>query len=159
MHCAQARNSIALLIGNDLEDNDRPEVERHLSQCKSCQSYYDDLNKSHLQLQSIAPEDSGIHQVNLWNDLEPAVRLANSSRSTKRFNGWIAGLAIAATVMAMFAISGDFGPVKYRSQDSGFAPSSNVNWGPSANPSFEQNPDLTVPPLKERETPADVELQ
>lgn len=152
MHCAQARNLVALLIGNDLEDNDRPEVERHLSQCKSCQDYHESLNASHQQLQSIAPEDSGIHSVNLWADLEPAVRLANSGRSSKRFNGWIAGLAIAATVMAMFAISGDFGPVRYNDQNSGFMPPSSVNWEAPANPNIEQKQDPTFSlPIKERE--------
>lgn len=118
MHCAQARNLIALLVGDDLDGSDRPEVERHLSQCSGCQSYHNGLTKTHQELQSISSVDADTSSPSLWEQMRPAVRLANAERGNRRFNGWVAGLAIAATVMAMFAISGDFGPVRYQNQSS-----------------------------------------
>ncbi len=127
MHCAQARNLIALLVGDDLADTDRPEVERHLSQCSSCHSYHTDLAGTHSQLQELSSEDSGVTSPSLWPEMEPAVRLANAGRGGRQFNGWVAGLAIAATVMAMFAIAGDFGPVRYQNERSDIAPNM-INW-------------------------------
>ncbi len=127
MHCAQARNLIALLIGDDLADTDRPEVERHLSQCSSCHSYHADLVGTHSQLQELSLKDSGVASPSLWPEMEPAVRLANAGRGGRQFNGWVAGLAIAATVMAMFAIAGDFGPVRYQDERSDIAPNM-ISW-------------------------------
>ena len=127
MHCAQARNLIALLVGDDLADTDRPEVERHLSQCSSCHSYHTDLVGTHSQLQELSSKDSGVAASSLWPKMEPAVRLANAGRGGRQFNGWVAGLAIAATVMAMFAIAGDFGPVRYQNESSYTSPTM-INW-------------------------------
>lgn len=122
MHCSQARNQIALLVGDDIDDSDRPEVERHLSECKSCHSYRDGLASTHEQLQMLSAEDSGVMSASLWPEMEPAVRLANSDRGSRRLNGWAVGLAVAATVMAMFAMSGDLGPVRYDDGNSEMSP-------------------------------------
>lgn len=139
MHCSQARNQIALLVGDDLGESDRPEVERHLSQCKACNSYQADLLATHQQLQTLSAEDSGVISGSLWPKLEPAVHLAASEHGARRFNGWVAGLAIAATVMAMFAISGDFGPVRYENNSSEMD-SSLIHWNGAASNKTEPTP-------------------
>ncbi len=123
MHCAQARNQIALLVGDDIADTERVEVEQHLSQCKSCCDYRSGMKDAHNVLQTFAAEDSGVVSApSLWAEMQPAVRL-ESTRKAKRFNGWIAGLCVAALVMAMVAISGDLtssGGVGFESEDPGF---------------------------------------
>lgn len=123
MHCAQARNQIALLVGDDIADTDRLEVEQHLSQCNACREYKNGVAQSHQVLQTFAAEDSGVIPAgSLWEEMQPAVKL-ESSRKTRRFNGWVAALAVAALVMAMVAISGDLAPdggVGFEPAESGF---------------------------------------
>ncbi len=106
MQCAQAKNLIALLVGDDICDPDRPGVERHLSECGSCKTYHDQLAGTQQQLCSLASctetESPGI-----WKDLQPQIRLASDNKSTKRSNRWAVALSVAAMVMAMFVISKD----------------------------------------------------
>jgi len=107
MHCAQARNQIALLVGSDIADSDRIEVEQHLSACQACCQYRGEIAESHAVLQDFAAEDSSNAPTpGLWKQVQPAVKL-ESLRQTRRFNGWLVGLCVAALVMAMVKISGD----------------------------------------------------
>ena len=130
MHCAQARNLVALLIGDDIGDSDRPEVQSHLAECDSCKTYHSELLVTQQQLMTVAAE-SDVRSPGLWTALKPQVQLANKNQSTKQFNGWVAALAVAATVMAMFAISSDMTPVQ---SDNAAAP----QFSPTAAPvSFE----------------------
>ena len=110
MHCAQARTQIALLVGSDLPEGDRPEVQRHLLQCKTCSQYHRELVDLHQKLQLISADDATPQAVSIWDDIAPQIQLASANRQTRSFNGYVAGLAVAATVMAMFAISGNVGP-------------------------------------------------
>ena len=122
MHCAQARNLVALLVGDDISDADRPEVERHIAECSSCKSYHAGLLETQNQLLSVAAEPTA-KSPGLWADLQPKVQLASQGRSAKQFNGWAAALAVAATVMAMFAISSDMTPVQSANTVPEFSPS------------------------------------
>ncbi len=136
MHCAQARNQIALLVGNDIADSDRIEVEQHLSACKPCCQYRAEISESHAVLQDFAVEESGNTQApGLWEQLQPAVRL-EGARQTKRFNGWLVGLCVAALVMAMVKISGDLttGSAPFEDGGPGFGGTSVVNETPGQSP-------------------------
>ena len=137
MHCAQARNQIALLVGSDIADSDRIEVEQHLSACQACCQYRGEIAESHAVLQDFAAEDSSNTQApGLWEQMQPAVKL-ESARQTKRFNGWLVGLCVAALVMAMVKISGDLtttGSDPFEGGSSGFGGMSVVNEVPGQPP-------------------------
>ncbi|MFK7821107.1 MAG: anti-sigma factor [Planctomycetaceae bacterium] len=125
MHCAQARNLVALLIGDDIGDSDRPEVERHVAECSGCKAYHAGLIQTQQQLLAVAAEPL-VKAPGLWADLQPKVQLASQGRSNKQFNGWAAALAVAATVMAMFAISSDITPVQSANDAPKFSPSASA---------------------------------
>ena len=110
MHCAQARNQIALLVGGDLDDFGLHEVERHLGMCRNCTDYRQRMEVLRSQLEAVGSADSVSRGDSLWPALEPAVRVAERDRLVRRFNGWVAGVAIAATVLAMVTISRDYEP-------------------------------------------------
>lgn len=129
MHCAQARNLIALMVGDDLEATDRPEVERHLSQCRSCNEYRTNMTQVQQQLQSVSAEDSDAAPPGLWPTIAPVVQLESSSRNARRFNGWIAAMAIAASVMALVTISNDLVTPRYETQQQ-LMPGSGARFGP-----------------------------
>ena len=130
MHCAQARTQIALLVGSDLPEGDRPEVQRHLLQCKTCSQYHRELVDQ---------------AVSIWDDIAPQIQLASANRQTRSFNGYVAGLAVAATVMAMFAISGNVGPDSQFEDSGAMAPvwNSSVSHTPFVRPTEE----IPHPPL------------
>lgn len=100
------------MVGNDLDAVDRPEVERHLAQCTPCHDYHSGMVRLRSELEA-AGADPGETSDSLWPVIRPAVCLESSNRSARRFNGWIAGLAVAASVMAVITISNDFVPASF----------------------------------------------
>lgn len=55
MKCNEIRELLSLYIDQMLDDNQRSDVEKHLSGCEACQKEYDDLNEIHLLLNEMEP--------------------------------------------------------------------------------------------------------
>lgn len=110
MQCVDARNQIALLVGDDLDSTSRSAVEEHLSSCESCRQYQQSMVEARTALESVRALDSeGDTSESLW----PAIRSEIESGAVRTVPGqtvknrFVAALAIAATLLAAVWISKD----------------------------------------------------
>lgn len=55
MKCDEIRELLSLYIDQMLDDNQRSDVEKHLSGCEACQKEYDELNEIHILLNEMEP--------------------------------------------------------------------------------------------------------
>ena len=100
MNCKRAKLSIALAVGNDLDDAAAGELQQHLAGCTSCRMHRRELESSLGALQT--PPDSELFaaQDSVW----PTVLGRLPSRREQRFNGWIPAAALAAAALMMISI-------------------------------------------------------
>ena len=106
MQCAEAKNLIALLVGDDIGDGERPKIQQHLSVCDGCQRYRDEIQESQRQLLTLAT-CADTDSPGLWVEVQSKVRVAEEAQPAKRSNKWTVALCTAALVMAVIGISKD----------------------------------------------------
>jgi hypothetical protein len=105
MNCKQAKEKVALLIGNDLDASAVGEVQKHLGQCAGCREHLQQLSSCLEVLQVPAASAFRVEGESLWPQI--SVRLASPSAGQKphRLNGWAPTLAVAAACTAMFWVA------------------------------------------------------
>ena len=104
MNCKRIQSLIALLVGNDLDDAETLQVERHIATCPHCRAYHQEMQASYEALQNSADETVYESQPSLWPQLSARLFPTTTPQNTRSqaFNGWIPALAItAATLMIM----------------------------------------------------------
>src|SRR5271155_2227744 len=105
MNCKQAKEKLALLIGNDLDASAVGEIQKHLGQCAGCREHLQRLSSCLEVLQ--VPVAGAFHAEgeSLWPRI--SVRLASPSAGQKphRLSGWAPTLAVAAACTAMFWVA------------------------------------------------------
>jgi hypothetical protein len=105
MNCKQAKEKVALLIGNDLDASAVGEVQKHLAQCAGCREHLQRLSSCLEVLQ--VPAAGAFHEdgESLWPRI--SVRLASQAPVEKphRLSGWAPTLAVAAACAAMFWVA------------------------------------------------------
>lgn len=111
MNCKRAKLSIALAVGNDLDDAADGELQQHLAGCTSCRMHQRELENSLGALQTGPEEDVFAAQDSVW----PAVLGRLPSTREQRFNGWIPAAALAAACLMMISIINE--PPRYGSAD------------------------------------------
>ncbi|MCA9117719.1 MAG: hypothetical protein KDA79_21760, partial [Planctomycetaceae bacterium] len=102
MNCKQAKHSVALRAGEEMQD-DGP-LREHLTVCTSCSDYRHRLHRSLHALRSCSsiPAAEEQHPTSLWPELSARLRRARlQTLPAARFNGW---LPAAATVAACLLI-------------------------------------------------------
>jgi hypothetical protein len=105
MNCKQAKEKLALLIGNDLDASEIGNVQRHLGQCTGCREHLQRLSSCLEVLQVPAAGAFRADEESLWPRI--AVRLAspNAGQKPHRLSGWGPTLAVAAACTAMFWVA------------------------------------------------------
>src|SRR5580700_7875268 len=105
MNCKQAKEKLALLIGNDLDASAVGEIQKHLGQCAGCREHLQQLSSCLEVLQVPAAGAFRADGESLWPRI--SVRLASPSAGQKphRLSGWAPTLAVAAACTAMFWVA------------------------------------------------------
>jgi hypothetical protein len=105
MNCKQAKEKLALLIGNDLDASEVGEVQKHLGQCTGCRQHLQRLSSCLEVLQVPAAGAFRAEEESLWPRI--SVRLASPSAGQKphRLSGWGPTLAVAAACSLMFWVA------------------------------------------------------
>jgi hypothetical protein len=118
MNCKQAKEKLALLIGNDLDASAIAEVQKHLVQCAGCREHLQRLSSCLEVLQVPAAGAFHADGESLWPRI--SVRLASPSAGQRphRLSGWAPTLAVAAACTAMFWVASyqfvrDSGPAPF----------------------------------------------
>ena len=105
MNCRESRFQLALFVGGDLGDASAVGLQRHLATCPDCREHHDGLSDVMGQVERIeADAPAVVHRKSVWPQLAAVIKVREQDR-TRRFNGWVAGFAVAATVLAMVTIS------------------------------------------------------
>jgi len=152
MNCRESRFQLALFVGGDLDESSAVGLQRHLATCPDCRDHHDGLSNVMDQVERIETQSTAImHAESVWPQLAAVIKVREQDR-TRRFNGWVAGFAVAATVLAMVTIAQNLPSAQPLSdfdiQFSGTGPedlSKSVSFQPGNN-SFPIGPETGVSP-------------
>lgn len=105
MNCRESRFQLGLFVGGDLDESSSVEVQRHLATCPECRIHHDGLNTVMDQVERSEAAATAIdHSESVWPQLASVIRVREQNR-TRKFNGWVAGFAVAACVLAAVTIA------------------------------------------------------
>lgn len=109
MKCKQARQSIALSVGRDLNEISDRELQRHVSACPSCRDHFGHMHQSVGVLQQVSDQspDSTSEEPSLWPSLSRLLQKP-VERDPSPFSwsqSWVPAVAIASIVLAMISVS------------------------------------------------------
>jgi len=103
MNCKRAKLQIALSVGSDLDKVRERELKRHLAKCPPCRNYRVKLKQSLQVLHEPRVVSQPSVKESIWPRLEGRLRARSANQSLSRFNGWIAGGAVAAACCVLVA--------------------------------------------------------
>ena len=108
MNCKQARQATGLWAGGDLDALQTGTLEQHLAECPTCRERARRVRQTVVTLENdmnspIAEDARG----SLWSEIRTHVPSCRRNARIRRYNQWVGGLAVAATVLASIAISKD----------------------------------------------------
>ena len=105
MNCRQARLEIALWAGSDLDSAAERSVRRHLAECLGCRQYRERMLSAMGCLEQVdSGPDEAARVDSIWPSLSNVLSRRERDTRIRRFNGWVAGLAVAATLLATVTI-------------------------------------------------------
>ena len=106
MDCKTAKLQAALSVGGDLPESDAVGLQRHLATCPQCREHNAGLKTTYAHITSAGQSTRVAGETeSLWPNIANTMQVRRSKANVKRFNGWVAGLAVAATMLAMVTIS------------------------------------------------------
>ncbi len=112
MSCAQARDELALEVGQDLESGSGCGLRDHLSECPECRRAWHDLQDSQGRLEHLKHDSPVVESPNLWRDVEFAIQDRGLRPDRLSFPSWVLGVAVGVLFTVFFLDS-------FRSSDSG----------------------------------------
>ncbi len=112
MSCAQARDELALEVGQDLESGPGRVLRDHLSECPECCQAWHDLQDSQGRLEHLKHDSPVVESPNLWRDVEFAIQDRGLRPDRLSFPSWVLGVAVGVLFTVFFLDS-------FRSSDSG----------------------------------------
>lgn len=108
MKCKQAKASIALWVGNDLEEENIPELERHVTVCPCCRFFWKQIQQTQQVLQQVDCKPfSATHgdDQSIWQDLSTKIDRNTEHFQRERFNGWLPALAVVSACLLLLLYS------------------------------------------------------
>ena len=105
MKCCEFEQQITLLAGGDLDASLERGVQTHLAGCNDCRGRLDSLIASVAVLQSCQHHDPRIESASIRSRVQNHLQRRRAETGIRHFNGWVAGIAVAATVLACFSIA------------------------------------------------------
>ena len=112
MSCAQARDELALEVGQDLDSGPGCVLRDHLSECPECCRAWHDLQDSQGRLEHLKHDSPVVESPNLWRDVEFAIQDRGLRPDRLSFPSWVLGVAVGVLFTVFFLDS-------FRSSDSG----------------------------------------
>ena len=108
MKCKQAKQSMALSVGRDLDESSNRELQRHVTSCPPCRDYFGRLRESTsvLQQASEASCEPTSEECSVWPAVSRSLR--KPSRGSSPFawsQAWVPAVALASMVLAIISIS------------------------------------------------------
>ncbi|HAA50082.1 MAG TPA: hypothetical protein DCE43_10195 [Planctomycetaceae bacterium] len=101
--CGQARDELALEVGQDLETGLGPELRQHLADCPECCRAWLALQKSHDRLQQLRNDSSVVESPGLWTNIETVIQSRGLKPERSSFPSWLLGVAVAV-LFAVFVL-------------------------------------------------------
>ncbi|VAX40798.1 hypothetical protein MNBD_PLANCTO02-841 [hydrothermal vent metagenome] len=106
MKCKQAKAFIALWVGNDLEQNSVGELERHVTVCPCCRTFWKNIEQTQQVLQQVdePPFESTPSKLgSIWQELSQKIDHNEEQIQRERFRGGVPAMAlIAACLFLLF---------------------------------------------------------
>ena len=131
MNCKTAEHQMALAVGEDLTPVESQELQGHLESCMKCQKTWEQQQHGFAALQRSRTHEVPRKSDSLWPVLVNRLRERNAEPPRSEFNGWFAGLAVAAACVLVFVFS----------QESSTPIASNTSGGKATDLRTVDNPD------------------
>ncbi len=106
MKCKQAKAFIALWVGNDLEQNSVGELERHVTVCPCCRTFWKNIEQTQQVLQQV--DESSFEPLppesdSIWQEISQRIDRNEEQIQRERFRGGVPAMAlIAACLLLLF---------------------------------------------------------
>ncbi len=165
IHCGQARDELALEVGQDLETGLSPELQVHLKACPDCCRAWLELQEAHGHLQHLKHDSAVVESPGLWSDVEIAIEGRGLRPQQSSFPSWVLGVAVGVlfTVLVLDSFRSPVSDdemliieVPVGSEPSGVEAAYRPQWPPlvrsGTQPSYRQ-PGMTVPTPSPRVRP------
>jgi len=98
--CGQARDELALEVGQDLEPS--PELRDHLVDCPDCCRAWLALQESHGHLQHLKLGSPIVESPGLWDDVAVAIQDRGLRPERSTFPSWLLGMAVGVLFTLFF---------------------------------------------------------
>ena len=98
--CGQARDELALEVGQDLEPG--PELRDHLVDCHDCCRAWLALQESHGHLQHLKLGSPVVESPGLWHGVEVAIQDRGLRPEGSTFPSWLLGMAVGVLFILFF---------------------------------------------------------
>ena len=102
IHCGQARDELALEVGQDLEAGPGLELRRHLSECPECCRAWLALQESQAHLEYLKHDSPVVESPGLWEDVEIAIHGRGLKPERSGFPSWVLGVAVGVLFAVFF---------------------------------------------------------
>lgn len=93
--CGQARDELALEVGQDLETGLGSELRQHLADCSECCRAWLALQESHGRLQQLKNDSPVVESPGLWTNVETVIQSRGLRPERSSFPSWLLGVAVA----------------------------------------------------------------
>ncbi len=107
MQCKTAQRQMALAVGDDLEQADAQELQRHLAQCSVCRGLWEQHRQSFAVLQDTRVVASAVKRDSVWPSVATRLQQRQAGGRRRANDLWISALAIAAGIVVVFVFSQD----------------------------------------------------
>ena len=105
MKCREARQEIALLVGNDLQDAAAREVlKQHVSVCPECRQHYRDLKQSLAALEQADKPSTFEVRESLWPKVSQRLQVRRQQEAAPRPKRWWPMAAVMAACVVLLVL-------------------------------------------------------
>ena len=99
--CGQARDELALEVGQDLETGLGSELRQHLADCSECCRAWLALQESHGRLQQLKNDSPVVESPGLWTNVETVIQSRGLRPERSSFPSWLLGVAVAVLFLVV----------------------------------------------------------
>jgi anti-sigma factor RsiW len=107
MQCKIAQRQMALAVGDDLDQAEAQELQRHLAQCSVCRGLWEQHRQVFAVLQDSRVVASAVKRDSVWPSVATRLQQRHAGGRREVNSLWISGLAIAAAIVVVFVFSQD----------------------------------------------------
>jgi len=100
--CRKVRHSLALWVGNDLDDAGRLAAQRHLATCPSCREEWQRLQSGHATIESLrTSRREPPPEVSVWPSVAMQIRAISEEPVEVEWRDWLPSGALAAACLTL----------------------------------------------------------